>query len=278
MILARKLLTGRDLGRLRRAARILIYDFDDAVMYRSAERSNPVSLIRRARFRKVIRAADAVIAGNRILADEARPDTDAPVYVIPTAVDTERVRPVVRRDRAGLCVGWLGSKGSIRQFDLLADTWREIVRRSAGAIGLRVVSDVCPECAGRGIEHVRWSPEAESAGLASFDIGVMPLVDHPFTRGKCAFKILQYFAAGLSAVASPVGMNTEVIRPGETGFLAASADDWITHIETLAADGDLRKKLGRNARVLVEEQFDVKKIARRLADVIMKTVAREAVE
>ena len=273
VVLARKLLVAADLARLRRAAHALIYDFDDALMYRDPTRRRSNSLLRRIRFSRIVRAADTVIAGNPVLAAEARGCTSATVHVIPTAVDTDRYRPVPRQERRETCVGWLGSKGSIWQFDRLGETWRTIVDRSNGAVRFRVVSDVAPRCAGPGIEHVRWSPDAELESLAAFDLGVMPLVDHPFTRGKCAFKILQYFASGLPAVASPVGMNRDVIDARVNGLFAASPEEWIAAVETLVAHRELRKELGANARVLVAERFSLKRIAGQLANVIKETAS-----
>jgi len=150
-----------------------------------------------------------------------------------------------------------------------------VLRRLPTGATFRVVSDVGPRCAGPGIEHVAWSPEVETASLDAFDVGIMPLSDDPFSRGKCAFKLLQYGAAGLPAVASPVGMNRDVIEHAVTGFLADTPEDWGEHLTHLAEDEPLRERLGRAARKAVAEEYDVRVVAQRLARYLNEAVAEK---
>ncbi|MFH0963246.1 MAG: glycosyltransferase family 4 protein [Planctomycetota bacterium] len=268
VVLARRLLTGRDLRQLRRAARVLIYEFDDAVMYRDPRRGRPKSLVRRLRFRNAVRSADAIIAGNHILAEEARRYCEAPVFVVPTAVDTQRYR-ATRGDRhPEVSVGWLGSRGSVWYFDRFADVWERVSEEMGDSVRFRVVCDVPPTWRSALLDYIPWSPEAELAALSSFDVGLMPLTDDPFSRGKCACKILQYFAAGLPVVASPVGMNREVVTPGVTGFLAEEPEQWAEYVGRLATDHTLREKLGAAGRELVARDYDVRIVARRLAQIL----------
>ena len=271
VVLARKLLVAGDLRLLRRSARVLIYDFDDAVMYRDPRRGRPRSLVRRLRFRNVVRNADAIIAGNDVLAEEARRRSEAPVFIVPTAVDTQRYRATHRNVHPEVSLGWLGSKGSIWYFDRFADTWQHLSEQIGGAIRFRVVCDVPPDWRSPSVDFTPWSPEAELEALASFDIGLMPLTDDPFSRGKCACKILQYFAAGLPVVASPVGMNRDVVTPGVTGFLAESPAEWVGHVRQLVEDRPLRDRLGAAARKFVAGAFDVRTVAGKLAEILKGT-------
>lgn len=200
------------------------------------------------------RIAKRVIVGNRYLAEYARARNPA-VEAVPTVVDTDRYRSredyALREDRP--VVGWIGLKYNVPFLRAVASALPEGIR-------LRVVSSAPPELPGAraAVEFVPWSEAVEAEVVAGFDAGIMPLPDTEWARGKCGLKILQYMAAGVPVVASPVGVNLEIVRPGENGLLAEGPEDWRRCIAELCASKPLRERLGRAGRRTVEEGYTLR--------------------
>jgi len=231
----------------------LVFDFDDAVMFHELEHGKPLRVKSFAKFLRTVRVCRAVVAGNEFLAGFARPICPD-VHVLPTPIDTERYAP--RRQVAasdGVTVGWLGTPGGLPHVAALGDVFRAVADK-VDRFRLKIVSSEFIDLPGIEVVKKRYRVEDEIADLQSFDIGIMPLQDTLWTRGKCGFKILQYMGVGVPAVASPVGINNELIRHGETGFLAADAEAWQEALLTLAADPDLRSRLGAAGRCRVVER------------------------
>lgn len=253
-VIQKKLLRRWDLWLLERKARRLVYDFDDAVAVRPYD--DAVDPRRAARLAETIARCDAVIAGNDELARYAAGHPN--VRVIPTAVDVAayRVKPpaLASQSSGRVVVGWIGTRGNLRYLEALAPAFRTLAGRGVSAC-VRVVCDGVPGALGIPVEAVSWTMGGEAADLEGFDIGVMPLEDTAWSRGKCGFKLLQYMAAGLPAVASPVGVNRTIIRHGENGLLAATPEEWAEALVRLAGDPALRSRLGRAARETVETRF-----------------------
>lgn len=260
VILQRKLLPLWMLGVLRRAARRLVFDFDDAVLYRdSYDPRGPESPRRARRFAATVRAADAVVAGNDFLADcalraGARPDR---VRVIPTCIDPGRYQPAAGSDRAGgLDLVWIGSSSTLQGLERQRPLWERLAREVPG-LRMRVVCDRFPDLGAMPVVPVTWSEAGEAAALAAGDAGVTWVPDDVWSRGKCGLKVLQYQAAGLPVLANPVGVHPEMIRPGVTGWLPTSPAEWATAARALADDRELRRRMGRAARASVEEDYSV---------------------
>jgi glycosyltransferase involved in cell wall biosynthesis len=245
----------------RRAARgrKTVFDFDDAIFE---------NVTVRAKFHRLVALVDRVVAGNRYLAAAAA--APEKTVIIPTAVDTERyatqpTRPTRGRD---VVVGWTGLSSNYRQ---LAHATPGIARalERTGAQFL-AISDRPPPASLRALrpEFVRWRPETEVEDLGRIDIGVMPLPDGRYERGKCAFKLLQYMALGRPGVASPVGANADVVTPGEDGFLPGDEDAWDEALTRLIEDPALRRDLGARARVTVERGYSIAVVADRYKDLL----------
>jgi len=254
VILHRKLLRRGDLGRLRSAARRLIYDFDDAVMFRDSNASRQASRQRQTRFRRLVRAADLVLAGNEYLKELTAATGGRPV-VFPTVVDTGAYPPRTNREREEV-IGWMGSSSNFVYLSGIIPPLKALLASRPG-LSFRVVADRPPGFGGLPVDYRPWAEESEVAELKEFSIGVMPLLDDPWTRGKCAFKLLQYGAASLPSVASPVGANRSVIREGVTGYFAGSPEEWRKRLEELLDDRGRRENMGRAARRLVEERYSL---------------------
>jgi len=250
----------------------LIYDFDDAVMYqaRSPEAPHPG---RERRFQRTAAGADLVVAGCPELASHAELAGAARVEVIPTGLDTGAFTPKEAygsRERVRLV--WIGSRSTLKQFKMLGRAL-EAVGRDVPGVMLRVIADADLDVPGLEVENVPWSLREEARLLAEADIGIAPLPDTPYTRGKCGFKVLQYMAAGLPVVASPVGVCAEYVRPDATGLHATTAEQWTAAVERLATDAALRERMGRAGRRRVRKEFDFSVLAPKVCGLIEETLA-----
>ncbi len=265
VLLVRKLFTWAELRALRAAARRLVYDFDDAVMFRDPFRGRPVSHVRRRRFRHTVRSADLVLAGNEYLL--ALADDDAPKtrkLLAPTPIDTDRFTPGAS-PHAGFRVGWIGSRATRAYLDVVAPALREVALAKPETT-IAVMADAPPsQLDGLPVEFTRWSEAGEVPFLRSLDVGLMPLTDDPFSRGKCGFKLLQYMACGVPAVASPVGVNAAICDGGRTGSLAATPDDWAPAILRVADDPAAARARAAAARVSVVERWSARVLGPRCA-------------
>jgi glycosyltransferase involved in cell wall biosynthesis len=271
--LHRKTLTAWDAFSLGSAARRLIYDFDDAVMYQARSADAGPNRSRLRRFRRTVERADLVLAGNAYLAEHiTRPR--GRVAIVPTGLDASRYPPKAEYRAAGpVRLVWIGSRSTIK----LLHPFRDALAGLAAIrpeVSLRIIADAGLDVPGLTVENLPWSLASESRLLAECDIGIAPMPDTPFTRGKCAFKVLQYMAAGLPVVTSPFGANAEYVREGQTGLMARDAAGWLDAVTRLAGDASLRQRLGSAGRRDVEARFDVHVLAPRVAGLIADALAR----
>ena len=271
VLLHRKTLTRWDAWALDDTRR-LIYDFDDAVMYQAREPDQPHAS-RLRRFQRTVQLADLVIAGSPALVEHATAAGARHVEPVPTGLDVRRFPPKTDYAvRGPLRLVWIGSASTLKQLEVLRPTLEAISRAMPDAV-LRVVADAGLAVAGLRIEHVPWSLEAEGRLLAECDIGIAPLPDTPYTRGKCGFKVLQYMASGLPVIASPVGVNADYARPDESGLHARTTAEWVAAVQRLAGDAALRERLGRAGRARVEAEFDFAVLAPKFCEVVARTLA-----
>jgi glycosyltransferase involved in cell wall biosynthesis len=265
VLLQRKLLTAWDGFWLRRYARRVIYDFDDAIMY-ADRKGGRNSRLRFRRFGRSVALSHVVIAGNEYLAAHAR-RYNANVCILPTGLDVGRYRLPGRDPSDGLVrLVWIGGRSTLRHLREIGPALDQLARRFPNVV-LRIICNDFVDLAVMKVEKQPWSEQTEAADLAASDIGLAPLPDNPFTRGKCGFKILQYQAAGLPVVASPVGVNAQYVRDGVTGFLTQDAAQWVDRLRALIEDPELRAALGRAGRREVE-RFDVRVIGASLGKLV----------
>jgi glycosyltransferase involved in cell wall biosynthesis len=252
VVLHRKLFGRLELAFLRRNCRRLLFDFDDAVMFRDPFRKSTRSRRRAARFARTVAAADGVVAGNAYLRERAlEAGASGDVRVLPTGVEAGKYAPGPPLEGEERVLGWIGSASTLPYLlDILPEL--EELARQDPRFRLRVIADAFPETDAISLDPRPWSEEDEAGLLQGIDVGLMPLRDDPWSRGKCGYKILQYFAAGKPAVASPVGVNRSLVLPGETGLLADGQGEWVRCITALASDPDRGAGMGRAGRRLVE--------------------------
>ncbi len=253
----------------------LIYDFDDAIWQMDVSDGN-----RRLRWLKnpgktadLIAMADAVIAGNDYLADYAVHHNPR-VQVIPTTIDTDAYPVVpVRRD-GPVRIVWTGSPTTIRHLVTALPVLRRLKHRYGDRLRFTVIGDPSFHDADLGVRGQAWDPHTEAADLAVGDIGIMPLPDEEWSKGKCALKGLQYMALGLPVVLSAVGANNGVVQDGINGFTALSVEEWTNKLARLIEDADLRDRIGREARRTVEQRYSVRAWRDAYLDLFNGTIKR----
>lgn len=259
VIVQRRLLPGWQLRLLRRSARRLIFDFDDAVFHRDSYAPRGIRCPRRwRRFQAIVRRCDAVVAGNAWLRERAiAAGTEAPVAVIPTCVDPG-LYPRSTHDSADghVRLAWVGSSSTLQGISRIAGPLNAIGREWPNA-RLRMICDRFIALDALPVECCQWDPLTETMALAGCDIGISWMPDDEWSHGKCGLKVLQYMAAGLPVVANPVGIHAELVRHGETGLLVETETEWIEAVRRLASDANLRRKFGAAGRCRVEERFAV---------------------
>jgi glycosyltransferase involved in cell wall biosynthesis len=257
VILQRRLLQPWQLRLVRRVAPLLIYDFDDAVFLRDSYAVKGLrSFTRLRRFGAAVSAADAVVAGNDFLAEQARAFADGPVYVVPTCVDPSLYPPARHEAATTVQVVWIGSSSTLRGLETQKSVLNNLGQRLPH-LRLKLICDRFFELPHLPVLACPWSENYEASELAAADISISWIPDDLWSRGKCGLKVLQYMAAGLPVVANPVGVHSEIIRHGETGLLAADSKEWAEAIAALAQDPSLRRRMGQAGRQRVEQEYSV---------------------
>ncbi len=260
---------------LARRGRPLIFDFDDAIyLLNTGVTSRTVGLLKRpSKTARIINLATTVIAGNENLKAYASL-YNRNITVIPTPVDTDvfAPRPGGERSRGGkVVIGWMGSNTTAPYLKMVGDALAEVARRFPNveirAIGGSYVPPVSPSQTVR-----RWTLDGELDDLHGFDIGIMPMPDTEWTRGKCGFKALLYMSCAVPPVCSPVGLTTDIVQDGENGLLATTTEEWVAKLSMLVEDPALRRRMGRAGRQTVEEKYSLTAHAPRFLETLTRTV------
>jgi glycosyltransferase involved in cell wall biosynthesis len=257
---------------LRAINRHIVYDFDDALYVRPEEAGIGAPLTSssrvRAGLRTILRVSKHVIAGNEYLAAYAR-RFNSHVTVIPTVLDMQRYQACKRQSGDPVVLGWVGHPGNLVYLKLLIPVFDELDRRYGERVVLKVISSRPFETeVGLEVINQPWRLEKEVEDLWDSDIGLMPLSDSAWTRGKCGFKALQFMALEIPTVASPVGVNADIIADGSNGFLATSTQEWVDKLARLIESPHLRDTLGRAGRKTVEDRYSLDKAMPRLAAIL----------
>jgi glycosyltransferase involved in cell wall biosynthesis len=207
--------------------------------------------------------------GNSYLLDYAK-QFNSEVTIAPTSIDTDRYHPRLRRPTKGNVpvIGWTGSYSTYQHLKTAAPALKRLAEDCD--FRLLVIGAGDPRIPGVETEVRPWRAESEVEDIAGIDIGIMPLPDDPWSRGKCGLKALQYMALGIPAVVSPVGVNSEIVSDGKSGYLASSTEDWVICLSKLINDQRLRDRLGQAARITVEQRYSVRVVAPQVFDVFQK--------
>lgn len=247
-----------------------VLDYDDAVFHAYDQHTNVrVRQLLSTKHPELMRHAALVVAGNDYLAAFAR-SAGANVETVPTVIDLHRypTPELAGEPLEGLpCVGWIGQRATARCLTPLAPMLRAFTTQRRArfvAVGIDAANFGLP------MESIPWSEASEVSSIQGFDIGIMPLPDEPFERGKCGYKLIQYMACGLPVVASPVGVNCQIVEHGVNGFLAETPAQWQQALQMLVEEPALRQRMGRAGRHKVEKQYALQVTGPRLAALLMK--------
>jgi glycosyltransferase involved in cell wall biosynthesis len=234
----------------------IVFDFDDAIYADS-------KTFDKRRFDRQLPSFDLLVLENEFTKQYARRFTDKDIQVILGPMDCNRYYPKARSERDGVVVGWIGSPSTQAYLDMLEGVFKRLYETHKNII-FEFIGTRSTKFMKEPFRQKSWSLDTEVADLQNFDIGIMPLPDNEWTRGKGGYKLLQYMAVGIPCIASPVGINMELIRDGENGFLAATEDQWYEKISLLTRDQELRKKMGMRGRDFVVKNYSFEVAAPKL--------------
>jgi glycosyltransferase involved in cell wall biosynthesis len=251
-----------------------VVDYDDALFHQYDRHKN--GWVRRLlgdKIAHVMRGAHLVTAGNAYLADYARRAGAKCIEVIPTVIDLERYprAAATQSPNSTLTIGWIGSPATAKYLQAIAPALAEVCADGMGRV--RLIGSGPVDLPGVPAEVLQWDEATEVNTMQQFDVGIMPLPDEQWERGKCGFKLIQYMACGLPVVASPVGVNCEIVESGVNGFLARTTEEWAQALRTLLDDASLRQRMGQAGRLKVEEGYSLQVTGPRLAELIKSVVA-----
>lgn len=257
--------------KIKRSGIPIVFDFDDAIFvsYKSPSNGYLSYLKFPAKTAEICRMATHIMVGNQYLADYAVRHNPK-VTIIPSTLDTERYVPIEKKPGSKLTIGWSGSYSTVQHLDTIRGVLQELAKNEDFCLSV-----ICPgsyDLPGVNVMVTPWQAATEVTDLQAVDIGLMPLPDDKWTRGKCGFKALQYMALGIPAVCSPVGVNSTIIKDGENGFLADAATEWIEKIGMLMHSAELRQKLGKAGRRTVEDEYSARVIAPKVLQVFRAAV------
>ena len=256
-----------------------VFDVDDAIYVRKPRRLGEAaddSPWRKRKFAATCRWVDVVAAGNDVLAEVARRSARA-VAILPTSIDTGAYRPTTATAADAPTIVWIGSPENLVYLEMIRPALARLSVRYP-ALKLRVICSRFPDWSEVNVERIAWSAATEAESLAAAHIGVMPLSDDEWARGKCAFKLLQYMAAALPCVASPVGANTEAVIEGVNGFHARTTEEWERHLESLIRSPELRARLGAAGREHVESRYALRTYQARYLELLARLASPQGLE
>ena len=247
-------------------------DYDDAVFHNYDLHPNKwVRLFLGRKVDRVMEEAAMVVVGNPYLADRASQAGAKRVEIVPTVVDLARYSVDTRTSDGQFRVGWIGSPSTTRFLQAIDPVIANLERTAGSPVHWVLIGAANATWQTNNLENRAWSEAREVQDLLDIDVGVMPLPDEPFERGKCGYKLIQYMACGKPVVASPVGVNREIVMHGENGFLASTPSEWREALEMLRQDPNLRLRMGQAGRRIVEQRYSLQVVAPRLHELLRAT-------
>jgi glycosyltransferase involved in cell wall biosynthesis len=233
----------------------IVSDYDDAFFHRyDQNKSFLIRSLLKNKIDSVMEYADMVLAGNNYLLERAKL-SNGNVKLFPTVVDINKFNNSNPIKDDVFTIGWIGSPATAKYLKIIEDALKEVSLDKNIRINLIGANKI--NINGVSINHIKWDENTEVEEISKFDVGIMPLPDNPWERGKCGFKLIQYLSCNLPVIGSPVGVNREIIINGVNGFQANSKDEWIKYIRILKDDKELTLKMGKNGRRIVEEKYSL---------------------
>lgn len=237
----------------------IVFDFDDSIWLANVSAGNKMFgwLKNADKTKDIIALSDLIFAGNKYLFDYSV-QFNKNAVIVPTTIDTdEYIRKEIKKDDNKICIGWSGSFTTIQHFEFAVPFLKEIKKIFGDRVYFKVIGDKNYSNAELNIHGADWKKETEIEDLSEFDIGIMPLPDDEWAKGKCGLKGLQYMALEIPTIMSPVGVNVEIIESGVNGFLASTEQEWIEKISLIIHSKELRNKIGKTGRETVLKNYSV---------------------
>jgi glycosyltransferase involved in cell wall biosynthesis len=246
----------------------MIFDFDDAIFLKPTKWSNWRDVLRNPeRIKDVCRLADGVITGNQFLSDYAVQFNDN-VVIIPTVYNAIPAEYAIKNQIP--VIGWIGSWSTTLNLEIVSDALTLLSNKYKfifRVVGAKNIYEIIYKNVQ--IEYLDWTLEKENEYLNSFDIGIMPLYDNPWEKGKCAFKLIQYMSCAKPVVASPVGTNKEIIYHGKSGFFASTKEDWIQYLGVLLDNRKMREEMGQTGKQFILDNYSFEKTSEKFINAIV---------
>ncbi len=273
VIVQKRLLPPIIISKIKKSCHRIIYDFDDAITTSQHKKFSIITATRtQSRFKAICKHSVAIIAGNRYLASRVDERYRNKVHILQTAVNKNKYDPQANTPRKSVIIGWIGQPTNYPYIKDLENVFSQLTRIHPET-ELLIISKGNPEIRNIKTTLIPWSEETEAESLSNIDIGIMPMPDNEWTRGKCAFKALQYMASGIPVICSDVGGNKEVVRNGIDGFVVKRQEEWLNTLLRLIEDSKLRAQMGQSGRNSVETTYDISQISPRFIDILNESLA-----
>jgi len=248
-----------------------IVDYDDAIFHRYDQHHfKLIRWILGKKIDRIMQYAALVLVGNKYLLERAKKAGAKRVEVLPTVIDLGKYPNNSFNNNDIFTIGWIGSPVTSHYLKLVMPALEEFCKKNTARIVL--IGAKKEELSNIPVEYVPWSEETEIKEIQKFDVGIMPLPDNAWERGKCGFKLIQYMACRLPVIGSPIGVNTKIIKHGINGYQAKNTNEWIWALQKLKGDQALRQKMGRAGREIVEKEYCLQVTTPRLRDLIISVV------
>lgn len=246
----------------------IVYDFDDAIWVKDVSDVNKkISFLKdEKKIEKIIPLCKHITCGNEYLANYAS-KFNSNITIIPSTVDTDIYKPIEKLNKNGqVKIGWVGSHTTVKHFEMITDVYLKLKSKYKDKIDFVLIGDENYHNKQLGIKGLKWENKMEVELFNSFDIGIMPLPNNEWAKGKCGMKGLLYMSVGIPSVMSNVGMNKDIIEHGENGFLPVGEKQWVEILSKLIENKDLRKKIGDKGRETVLKKYSKNKIKKTYLD------------
>jgi len=244
-----------------------VVDYDDAIFHRyDQHKFKLVRTLLGGKIDRVMRGAALVVTGNEYLADRARNAGAGRIEILPTVIDLEKYICIPQPINNAFTIGWIGSPATARYLTHIVPALKEVCRQVEARVVLIGAGKVdLPDVP---VQYVCWSNTTEVDEMQRFDVGIMPLPDEPWERGKCGFKLIQYMACARPVVGSPVGINRKIIQHGVNGYQAETIDEWVHTLLLLQKNNEHRQRMGEVGRKLVENEYSLQTTAPQLVKLL----------
>jgi glycosyltransferase involved in cell wall biosynthesis len=246
-----------------------VVDYDDAVYHRYDQHRNPlIRLVLSRKIRRIMAFSSLVVAGNKYIYDYVLRSGTTRVEILPTVVNIQNYSIKQDINHFPFRVGWIGSPSTSRHINIASEALNKFCKiKYAEFVAIGALEQDLTKIPG---QLIPWNEQTQNRELTLFDVGIMPLPDTPWERGKCGFKLIQYMACGLPVIASPVGVNRNIVEHGVNGFLAGNEKEWIEYLEILKDDTALRSVMGASGREKIEKKYSLEVVAPKLVSILKK--------